>query len=54
MAYMHYNGGPKGHRNAQARRNAKKFLQRLKKFRTEGLNFTKKSAILEGMSKVNI
>ena len=54
MAYMHYNGGPKGHRNAQARRNAKKFLQRLKKFRTESLNFTKKSAILEGMSKVNI
>lgn len=54
MAYMHYNGGPKGHRNAQARRNAKKFLQRLNKFRTESLNFTKKSAILEGMSKVNI
>jgi len=48
--YAHYTSGsatsPKG------RKNAKRFMKNYKMF--EGINFSKKSAILEGMSKVNI
>ena len=52
QAYMHYNGGPGGNLKPLARANAEKYAKDLDYFQES--KFIKKSAILEGMSKVNI
>ena len=52
QAYMHYNGGPGGNLSPLARANAEKYAKDLDYFQES--KFIKKSAILEGMSKVNI
>ena len=52
QAYMHYNGGPGGPLKPLSRANAEKYAKNLDYFQES--KFIKKSAILEGMSKVNI
>ena len=52
QAYMHYNGGPGGPLKPLSRANAELYAKNLDYFQES--KFIKKSAILEGMSKVNI
>ncbi len=52
LAYMYYNGGPKGPMKPQARANAKKFRKSLQYYNVKE-NFVNTSSILEGISKVN-
>lgn len=49
-AYAHYTSGSAT--SSKGKKNAERFMRNYKMF--EGRNFSKKSAILEGMSKVNI
>ena len=51
-AYAHYTGGPGWIKRDLPKQNAERFMKNYKLY--EGINFSKKSAILEGMSKVNI